>query len=257
MFMDYKTIIVEKKDMIGRITFNRPPVNVLNIEMMKEINQALKDFQNHSLKVLILDADGKAFSAGVDISDHTKEKVNEMIQVFHDIFTNLLKIKAPTVALVNGAALGGGCEVAMFCDIVIASEKSKFGQPEIKVGVLPPVAAAIFPKLMWSKKALELIVTGDVIKADEAKDLGLVNHILPVENFKDEAEKFINEKLASNSAVVMQLTKRAFIEGANQNYSNSIKKIEDIYLNELMKTDDANEGLAAFMEKRQPVWKNK
>jgi cyclohexa-1,5-dienecarbonyl-CoA hydratase len=255
--MDYKTIVVEEKDMIGRITFNKPPVNVLNIEMMKEINQALVDFQSRSLKVLILAAEGKAFSAGVDIADHTKEKVNEMIQVFHDIFFNLLKINAPTVALVNGAALGGGCEVAMFCDIVIASEKSKFGQPEIKVGVLPPVAAAIFPKLMWSKKALELIVTGDVIKADEAKDLGLVNHILPVENFEDEAEKFITEKLASNSAVVMQLTKRAFIEGATQNYSNSIKKIEDIYLNELMKTDDANEGLAAFMEKRQPVWKNK
>ena len=255
--MGYNTIVVEEKDMIGRITFNRPPVNVLNIEMMKEINQALEDFQGRSLKVLIINAEGKAFSAGVDIADHTKEKVNEMIQVFHDIFTNLLKIKAPTVALVNGAALGGGCEVAMFCDIVIASEKSKFGQPEIKVGVLPPVAAAIFPKLMWSKKALELIVTGDVIKADEAKDLGLVNHILPVENFEEEAEKFITEKLASNSAVVMQLTKRAFIEGATQNYSNSIKKIEDIYLNELMKTDDANEGLAAFMEKRQPVWKNK
>jgi cyclohexa-1,5-dienecarbonyl-CoA hydratase len=255
--VDYKTIVVKEKDMIGRITFNRPPLNVLNIEMMEEINQALEDFQGHSLKVLIIDADGKAFSAGVDISDHTKEKVNKMIQVFHNIFTNLLKIKAPTVALVNGAALGGGCEVAMFCDIVIASEKSKFGQPEIKVGVLPPVAAAIFPKLMWSKKALELIVTGDIIKANEAKDLGLVNHILPVDNFEAEAEKFITKKLASNSAVVMQLTKRAFIEGVSQNYSNSIKKIEEIYLNELMKTDDANEGLAAFMEKRQPVWKNK
>jgi cyclohexa-1,5-dienecarbonyl-CoA hydratase len=146
--VNFKTIVVKEKDMIGTITFNRPPLNVLNIEMMKEINQALEDFQGRSLKVLIIDSDGKAFSAGVDISDHTKEKVNEMIQVFHDIFTNLLKIKAPTVALVNGAALGGGCEVAMFCDIVIASEKSKFGQPEIKVGVLPPVAAAIFPKLM-------------------------------------------------------------------------------------------------------------
>jgi cyclohexa-1,5-dienecarbonyl-CoA hydratase len=255
--MDYNTIIVEEKDMIGRITFNRPPLNVLNIEMMKEINQALKDFQSRSLKVLILTADGKAFSAGVDISDHTKEKVNEMIQIFHDIFTNLLKIKSPTVALVNGAALGGGCEVAMFCDIVIASEKSKFGQPEIKVGVLPPIAAAIFPKLMWNKKALELILTGDIIKADEAKNFGLVNHILPVEKFEAEAEKFITKKIASNSAIVMQLTKRAFIEGATQNYSNSIKKIEDIYLNELMKTKDANEGLAAFMEKRQPVWNNK
>ena len=254
--MDYKTIVVEEKDMIGRITFNSPPLNVLNIQMMKEINKALKDFQGKNLKVLIFNANGKAFSAGVDVSDHTKEKVAEMIQVFHEIFTNLLKINAPTIALVNGAALGGGCEVATFCDIVIASEKSKFGQPEIKVGVFPPVAAAIFPKLMWSKKALELIVTGDVIGANEAKDLGLVNHILPVENFDMEAEKLINEKLASNSAIVLQLTKRAFMEGARQNYSESIKKIEDIYLNELMKTNDANEGLAAFLEKRQPVWKN-
>jgi cyclohexa-1,5-dienecarbonyl-CoA hydratase len=255
--MNYKTIVVEENNLIGRITFNSPPLNILNIEMMKEINHALKEFQNRTLKVLILDANGKAFSAGVDVSDHTKEKVNEMIQVFHKIFTNILKIKAPTIALVNGAALGGGCEVATFCDMVLASEKSKFGQPEIKVGVLPPVAAAIFPKLIWGKKALELIMTGETINAEEAKELGLVNHILPVENFEKEATKFICEKLANNSAVVLQLTKRAIIEGTNHNYSESIKKIEDIYLNELMKTDDANEGLTAFLEKRPPVWKNK
>lgn len=255
--MDYKTILVEEKDMIGRITFNRPPLNILNIEMMKEINNALKDFQKRNLKVLIFDANGKAFSAGVDVSDHTKDKVNEMIGIFHNIFTNLNKIITPTVALVNGAALGGGCEVATFCDIVIASEKSKFGQPEIKVGVLPPVAAAIFPKLIWSKKALELIITGEIISANEAKDLGLVNQILPVENFEVDAEKFVIEKLASNSAVVLQLTKRAFLEGATANYAESIKKIEDIYLNELMKTNDANEGLKAYLEKRQPIWKNK
>ncbi len=254
--MEYKYIVVDEKDMIGRITFNRPPVNILNIEMMEEINKALKEFQKKKLKVLLINAIGRAFSAGVDVSDHTKDKVNEMIQVFHEIFTNLSNIHAPTVALVNGAALGGGCEVAMFCDIVIASEKSKFGQPEIKVGVLPPVAAAIFPKLIWSKKALELIVTGEIIGANEAKDLGLVNHILPVDTFEVEAEKFVTEKLASNSAVVMQLTKRAFLEGATQNYADSIKKIEDIYLKELMKTSDAYEGLAAFLEKRQPIWKN-
>jgi len=254
--MDYKTIVVEEKDLTGRITFNTPPLNILNIEMMKEINQALKDFQGKNLKVLIFNANGKAFSAGVDVSDHTKDKVQEMIQVFHEIFTNLLKINAPTVALVNGAALGGGCEVATFCDIVIASEKSKFGQPEIKVGVLPPVAAAIFPKLMWSKKALELMLTGEILRANEAKELGLVNHIFPVENFEVKAEKFISEKLASSSAIVLQLTKRAFMEGATQNYSEAIKKIEDIYLNELMKTNDANEGLTAFLEKRQPIWKN-
>lgn len=254
--MSYKTIIVNEKDMIGRITFNMPPLNVLNIEMMSEINKALREFQKKDLKVLILDANGKAFSAGVDVSDHTEDKVNDMISVFHEIFTNLLKIDAPTVALVNGAALGGGCEVATFCDIVIASEKSKFGQPEIKVGVFPPVAAAIFPKLMWSKKAFELLITGDIIKANEAKNIGLINHVLPVENFEEEAEKFITEKISSNSAVVLKLTKRAFFEGYTKIYSESIKKIENIYLNELMKTKDANEGLCAFLEKRQPIWKN-
>jgi cyclohexa-1,5-dienecarbonyl-CoA hydratase len=179
-----------------------------------------------------------------------------MIKVFHEIFTNLYKIKVPIVALVNGAALGGGCEVATFCDLVIASEKSKFGQPEIMVGVFPPVAAAIFPKLMFSKKALEIILTGEILSANKAKDMGLVNHILSVENFEAEAEKFINEKLTNNSAIVLQLTKRAFIEGATKNYSEAIKSIEDIYLNDLMKTNDANEGLSAFLEKRSPVWKN-
>jgi cyclohexa-1,5-dienecarbonyl-CoA hydratase len=255
--MSYNTIIVEEKNMIGKITFNNLPLNILNIEMMREINNALKELKNKNLKVLILNANGKAFSAGVDVSDHTKDKVKDMIHVFHEIFKNLFNMNAPTVALVNGAALGGGCEVATFCDIVIASEKSKFGQPEIKVGVFPPIAAAIFPKLMPSKKALELILTGDVIMANEAKELGLVNHVLPVDNFDEEAEKLVNEKLASNSAAVLKLTKRAVIEGATRNYSDSIKKIEDIYLNELMKTNDANEGLAAFLEKRPPVWKNK
>ena len=254
--MEYKTIIVEEKDLIGRITFNKPPLNILNIEMMKEINQALQSFKKRNLKVIIIKANGKAFSAGVDVSDHTKEKVNEMIKVFHNIFTNLHNINAPIVALVNGAALGGGCEIATFCDIVIASEKSKFGQPEIMVGVFPPVAAAIFPKLMLSKKALEIMLTGETLSVNKAKELGLVNHILPVENFETDAEKIINEKIANNSAIVLQLTKRAFIEGATKNYSEAIKNIENIYLNDLMKTYDANEGLSAFLEKRKPVWKN-
>ena len=255
--MKYKTILVEEKNMIGRITFNSPPLNILNIKMMKEINSAIRELQSKTLKLLILDAKGKAFSAGVDVSDHTKEKVHEMITVFHEIITNLYKINAPTVALVHGAALGGGCEIATFCDMVIASEKAKFGQPEIKVGVFPPVAAAVFPKLMGSKKALELLITGEVIGAQEAKELGLVNTILPVDTFTEDAEQYLAEKVESNSAIVMQLTKRAFLAGSTKNYGEAIKKIEDIYLDELMKTYDAHEGLAAFLEKRPPAWKNK
>jgi cyclohexa-1,5-dienecarbonyl-CoA hydratase len=254
--MEYKNIIVEEKEGIGRITLNRPPLNILNIEMMKEINNALKSFHGENLKALVLNSKCKAFSAGVDISDHTQEKVGEMIEVFHEIFSNMLAIKAPIVALVNGAALGGGCEVATFCDIVIASEKSKFGQPEVMVGVFPPIAAAIFPRIIGHKKGLELLLTGATILAPEAKEIGLVNHVLPVESFEEVSEKFLKESLADKSAVVLQLTKRAFIEGAKGPYTEAIKVIEKIYLDELMKTKDANEGLTAFLEKRKPVWKN-
>ncbi len=254
--MGYESIIVEEKNGIGRITFNKPPLNVLDIAMMKEINDALGDFQGKNLKTLIIDAEGKAFSAGVDVSEHTKEKVEEMILVFHAIFSHLQIMRFPTVAIVNGAALGGGCEVALFCDIVLASEKSKFGQPEIKVGVFPPIAAAVMPRLILGRKALELLLTGENVRANEAKELGLVSHVLPVENFEEAAERWVQENLASKSAVVLQLTKKAFLEGFNKNYPESIKAIEDIYLNELMKTKDANEGLKAFLEKRQPVWKD-
>jgi cyclohexa-1,5-dienecarbonyl-CoA hydratase len=255
--MGYTTIIVKEADLIGQLILNNPPLNVLNIKMMEEINQALQDFQKKKLKLLVIKANGKAFSAGVDVTDHTKEKVTKMIAVFHEIFNNLLKINAPTLAVVNGAALGGGCELATFCDMVIASEKSKFGQPEIQVGVFPPVAAAIFPKIIWHKKALELMLTGEIMKADEAKKLGLVNHVFPVEGFETSVEDFIKYKITRNSAVILQLTKRAFIEGVIHNYDQSIKNIEDLYLNDLMQTNDANEGLTAFLEKRKPVWKDK
>jgi cyclohexa-1,5-dienecarbonyl-CoA hydratase len=255
--MEFKTILIEEKDLIGKIIFNTPPLNILNIEMMIELNQAITYFKNKNLKLLVIAANGKAFSAGVDVSDHTKEKVNEMIKVFHKIFTNLSDISAPILALVNGAALGGGCEIAMFCDIVIASEKSKFGQPEIQVGVFPPIAAAIFPKLIFPKKALELMVTGEIISAKKAQELGLINHVFPVDTFEDEVETFITEKIANNSAIALQLTKKAFLEGVTHKYSDAIANIEDIYLKKLMKTYDANEGLTAFLEKRKPDWKNK
>lgn len=255
MSKNYKNIIVEKDKNTARITFNKPPLNILNIEMMKEINQALEEFQKDTFKALIISAKGKAFSAGVDVSEHTKERVGEMIFVFHKIFENLRKIRQPTIALVKGSALGGGCEVATFCDLVVASEKAKFGQPEIKVGVFPPIACFVFPRLC-RKKGLELILNGNVIRAKEAKEIGLVNEVVSYENFEKEADKFI-KKITSNSGIILQLTKKAVMDSIDLEYEKAIKIIEDIYLNELMKTKDANEGLNAFLEKRKAVWENK
>ena len=255
--MEYKNIQVKVESGIGEIIFNRPPLNVLNIEMMTEINSVLKDFASDpNLKVIIFTGAGKAFSAGVDVSEHTKDKVNEMITIFHEIFHNLNEISVPTIAAVNGAALGGGCEVAIFCDIVLASERAKFGQPEIKVGVLPPIAAVMFPRLMDRKKAIELILTGDVISAHEAKELGLVNQVLPVDEFEEKKNEFV-KKFTNLSASVLKITKKSINQTIGLDYQNAIKSVEDLYLNELMSTEDANEGLAAFLEKREPIWKNR
>jgi cyclohexa-1,5-dienecarbonyl-CoA hydratase len=253
---EFQNMLFERDEHIAKITFNRPPLNVLNLETMVEVNAALDNLKDDTkLKVLIFKANGKAFSAGVDVADHTEDKVEEMIRVFHGIFQKMIGIKAPIVALVDGAALGGGCEIASFCDIVLASERSKFGQPEIKVGVFPPIAAIMFPRFMNLKKALELNLTGDTISAAEAQNLGLVNSVFPSETFQEDAQGVI-DRLTQNSSVVLQLTKEAILEAYGKDYDTAVSKVENIYLNNLMKTHDANEGLTAFMEKRKPKWKN-
>lgn len=239
------------------ITLNRPPLNVLNIAMMKEINSALQEVSpNAQAKALVFRAEGKAFSAGVDIADHTAEKVDEMMREFHQIFELMHSITIPIIAVVDGAALGGGCELAIYCDMVIASEKSKFGQPEIKVGVFPPVAAAIFPRLIGRNRSLEYLLNGEVITATEAERIGLINHVYPVENFETKVSEFIG-KITSNSKIILELTKKALDKGLQQPCMEAMRRAEEVYMNEVMKTHDAHEGLEAFMQKRPPIWSNK
>jgi cyclohexa-1,5-dienecarbonyl-CoA hydratase len=255
--VEFQSIKVAKADGLGKLVLCRPPLNILNIAMLREINTALRDFaQDDKLKAVVITSEGKAFSAGVDVKDHTAEKVREMITAFHEVFENLRAISAPTVALVRGAALGGGCELATFCDLVIAADDAKFGQPEIKVGVFPPIAAVIFPTLIGMKKALELILTGGVLDAHTAQQVGLVNCVLSSENFEAEAAKLL-EKLTSNSGVVLRLAKRAVYETLGLSYVEAVQRVEHLYLEELMRTEDAHEGLAAFLEKRNPVWKDR
>ena len=158
--MGYQFIQLELKDGLATITLNRAPLNVLNIAMMKEINAALDALQGQPVKLLLFQAAGKAFSAGVDVGEHLGEQVVEMIEVFHGIFRRMDQLPALSIASVQGAALGGGCELALYCDLVIASEKAKFGQPEIQVGVFPPIAALILPRQIGRKKALELVLSG-------------------------------------------------------------------------------------------------
>lgn len=250
-------VLVEKSNAIGKIIFNNGPLNILNIAMMEQINEALENFLNdESLKAVVIDHKGKAFSAGVDVGDHMGDKAPKMLKEFHGIFKKLNRLKCPTIASVKGAALGGGCEVALFCDIVISSAKAKFGQPEIKVGVFPPISVIIFPYIVGYKKTYELLLQGETIDAAEALNLGLTNHVFSTESYKEEFSRFL-ERFNNLSTTVVQYTKKAIRLGLRDDFDTQIDLIEAFYINELMNTYDANEGLQAFVEKRPPKWQNR
>lgn len=253
----YETIrVVESETSVARIVLNRPPLNVLNIKMLTELCSAVDELRDAAnLRVVCLEAEGKAFSAGVDVADHVDDLVRPMIAAFNGLFRRLADLPTVTVALVDGVALGGGCELACFCDIVVASESAQFGQPEIELAVFPPVTAAAFPYFMNGKKVLELMLTGEVVDAHEAERIGLVNRVLPGEEFEAAAQALV-EGLASKSAVALRLAKKAYYAAIDVPFGEGLDRAETIYLDELMKSFDANEGIRAFMEKRKPQWRD-
>ena len=249
----YEFIQCAVADGIATITLNQSPVNVLDIPMMTEINAALDEITSQDVAVIVFNAVNKAFCAGVDVSDHEEDKVDEMVKQFHGIFRRLAACDALSIAAVNGAALGGGMELACFCDIVLASAKSKFGQPEVKVGVFPPVAAAMLPLQIGTRKATELVVCGDTIKADEAHRIGLVSHVYDVETFDADVETYVS-KLRCLSRPVVRMAKKACTVADRAEVMRRLDEAEKIYMEELMKLADAHEGIAAFLEKREANW---
>ena len=254
--MGYDHIEVRVENGLGTITLNRPPVNILNIAMMEEINGVLGSWQGEKdLKLVLFDALGKCFSAGVDVGEHMGDMAPKMIDAFHRMFRLMDRLGIPTMASVYGSCLGGGCELAIFCDLVLSSEDAKYGQPEVQVGVFPPIAAQIMPRIIGRKAAMDLILSGRIISAEEAMGMGLINKIVPKEDLNSATRDFCKPYLKL-SAEVLRKTKKAVTAGLMDDFEPSLKVIEDIYLNELMPSMDAQEGLNAFMEKRKPVWKN-
>jgi cyclohexa-1,5-dienecarbonyl-CoA hydratase len=246
-------------DRVARITFARPPLNIFNIAMMREINEVLNQCaQQRDLAAIVFDAAAEcnAFSAGVAVEEHVEETIFQMLDSFHGIFRNLEQIARPTLAVVDGAALGGGCELVAACDIVIASERARFGQPEIKLGVFPPVAALLLPQVIGDKRARELILTGELIEAPEAARLGLVNYLLPGTDLEQKTCELLS-RFRNLSVAALAFTKEAIDLGRGRSLDSALKEAEDLYLNELMKTQDASEGIKAFTEKRKPAWRHR
>jgi cyclohexa-1,5-dienecarbonyl-CoA hydratase len=237
-----------------RITLADPPLHILDIAMLEELREAIAGLRNDR-HCLILDAQGeKAFSAGASVQDHLGERVATMLAAFHDCFRMLAKLDLVTVALVRGAALGGGCELALACDFVLASDKARFGQPEIALGVFPPVAAWQLSRQLPPRRGLELLLTGDPIDAATAERLGLVNAVFSLADFEARANDWL-ARLHRQSASSLRLAKRAFRIAQAGDFEARLAEVERLYLEELMKTHDANEGLNAFVEKRKAVWR--
>lgn len=253
---EYEFFLVEENDGVATVTLNRPPLNVLHIPMMGEFNELLESTLGaRDLAAIVIAANGRAFSAGVDVADHAADKVADMVGRFHGIFRKLAATDVLSVAAVNGAALGGGCELACFCDIVLASDRAKFGQPEVQVGVFPPVAACVFPHQVGLKRAVELNVLGQTISAAEAERFGLVNHVFPAEEFDARVRAFV-DGIRKLSRPVVRMAKRATVLRAREQMLADLERTERIYLDELMTLSDAHEGIEAFLGKRPAVWRH-
>ena len=252
------SVSCEKIDRALWITWQRPPLNVLDIALLRELDRLLTDCAaNATVDVVVLQGAGeRAFSAGVDIKDHTVDKVPEMLEVVHGVIRKLLALPQVTVAAVRGVCLGGGCEVASSCDFIVASEQSAFATPEILVGCYPPVALARFARLIGYQRAAEMILTGRRLSAREAQASGLVNRVFADGEFTGGVQALL-EELLGKSGAVLRLTVKGLRELSLGGFNEALKRSEEIYCQQLLKTEDVEEGVKAFLEKRPPHWKHR
>lgn len=254
---EYKSVRFETAGGVARLTLDRPPANVLSVDLMREVNAALESLEyQREVKLIVLAASGKYFSPGFELGDHIGDRAYVMLEEFRRIFENLAKTDKPTLAVVAGPALGAGSLLAGACDIVYAGASAKFGHPEIKGGVFNPAAAALLPRLVGRKKAFEMLLSGQSVTAAEAERVGLVTRVVPDERLEAEAAALV-QRFQDGSAVVLQMTRKAMGGGLDLPLDEAFRHAEDVYLNQLMATEDASEGLKAVMAKRKPVWKDR
>lgn len=239
-----------------RISLNDPPLHILDISLLEELRDAIGRAGNDRHCLIISATGEKAFSAGASVHDHRADRVATMLERFHDCFRALEQLELVTVALVRGVALGGGCELALACDFVLASDRARFGQPEINLGVFPPVAAYQLSRQVPPRQGLEILLTGDPVDAVTAEKIGLVNAVFPAHEFDEQAARWL-ERIFRQSASSIRMAKKAFRMAQRSDFAQRLASVERFYLDELMKTADANEGLNAFIEKRKPVWQNR
>ena len=250
-------LMVDISAPVARIVLCHAPLNVIDIPMMDEFARALGEIETRSdVSVVVLSGGGKAFSAGVDVAAHAPEKVETMLGKFHGVIRALVASRKVTVAAVRGHCLGGGAELAMVCDIVCTVTSAQWGFPEIGLGCYPPVACTALAALVGQKRAADLILTGRTISGTEAAGMGLANRAVPDDELAAAVDKTVQELLRLSPAA-LSVTKKAMYVWDAAHFDKGLARAEKIYLEDLMKTTDAQEGIRAFMEKRQPKWAEK
>lgn len=241
----------------AHISLHNPPLNIIDLPMMNDLAQVLSEIEARpQISTIVIRGEGKSFSAGVDVAAHTPDKVDAMLSKFHGVIRALLSTKKVTIAAVNGHCLGGGAELAMICDLVYTSEDAQWGFPEIKLGCYPPVAVTTLAALVGQKQAADLILTGRTISGKDAANIGLANRAVP-QNDLDGAVQEALARLSNLSSEALAITKKAIYAWDSIHFDKGLARAEKIYFDELIKTEDAQEGITAFLEKREPQWKRR
>ncbi len=253
----YKYIQFGVVDSIAHLTLNHPPHNVLTVPMMKEMAEAIESLNGRAdVKAIFIQSSQQAFSAGISLEDSRPDRVFQTLDAFTRVFQAMVDISKPVIVVVNGPAIGAGSELVGFADVVLATPKAKFAQPEVKLGVFPPFAAVMLPQLIGPKKAYELILTGEALSAEEALRFGFVNRVVPEAELQKHVDSLI-ARVSEFSGPVLEVTKRVIGGSVGRPLKEAMKISQDLYLNELMSLEDVQEGLRAVIEKRKPIWKNK
>jgi cyclohexa-1,5-dienecarbonyl-CoA hydratase len=257
---EFRFIRWDDRGVVAHLSLNRPKQNIMNIEMLREMARAIDSLSTREdVRLILLDAVPECegyFSLGVGAEGYTQQMVFQMMDAFHNVFRAMMEISKPVLAVVEGVASGAGAELAAFCDLVIATENAQFRQPEIKLGVFPPMGAVVYPRVIGPRRAMEMLLTGDPINAVQALHMGLVNRVVPRAQVKETVEALV-KRISEQSGPVLSLLKRVVFEGTWRPFHEALKRAQDIYLNQLFDLQDSQEGLRALMEKRKPVWKNR
>ncbi len=254
---DFQFLKLQIDGPVARMTLSRPEHNLLNEDYLREIADGITHVgENQDVKLIVLDSACKVFCGGIDVGEYTSERVFQMLDAFHSVFTGMIETSKPVLTVVNGPAIGGGAELAAFGDLVIATPKARFAQPEITIGVFPPLASTILPFLVGPKVALELVLLGEPITAERALDLGIVNRLVSEAQLEHAVNDLIS-RLTGHSGPVLTMAKKAILGGMGLSLRDGLKNSMDIFLNELYRLEDSQEGLRALVEKRKPNWKNR